>query len=282
MERKQVHRKNRSHVVLTCVLSVSLGCWVLLSAPVAVLSEEPQRNEDDFGLRVNEQLGLLDSSIIMLNVDTEPGKSQDITITIDGQTYLLEIAPHSVRTSSYRVFTEPAEDTLIEHEPSPVRTVRGTVVGLPDSMVAGSILDIGLYGRIDLGQGDIYWVEPLDGHIDGALAGEHVLYHADDVIPPEGVCGNLASDVMGHVDQTQQGQGQRTAAGGEICGVTELACDADNEYYVAHGSSVDNVQNRINVVINLMNVQYENQVDITHNITVIVIHNTGNPHGNPY
>ncbi len=84
MERRRVHPKRRMLAGLACALSVSLSLWALPNAPIVALAEEPQRTEEDFGQRVNEQLGLLDSSVVIINVDTEPGKLQNLTITIEG------------------------------------------------------------------------------------------------------------------------------------------------------------------------------------------------------
>jgi hypothetical protein len=68
------------------------------------------------------------------------------------------------------------------------------------------------------------------------------------------------------------------AGAGGIC-TTELACDADFEYFQSYGSSVPNVENRINFIINTVNLQYESQTSITHAITAIVVRsNSSDPY----
>jgi hypothetical protein len=53
--------------------------------------------------------------------------------------------------------------------------------------------------------------------------------------------------------------------------VAQIACDADYEYYLDYGASTANVEARINAVINAMNAQYERDVDITHQVTSIIV-----------
>ena len=57
----------------------------------------------------------------------------------------------------------------MEFEPLPVRTVRGSVAGLPDSIIAGSVLDDGLHVIIKLDAQDTYWIQPLGEHVAGAV-----------------------------------------------------------------------------------------------------------------
>jgi hypothetical protein len=60
--------------------------------------------------------------------------------------------------------------------------------------------------------------------------------------------------------------------------VAELGCDADFQYFTRWGS-VAGVQARINKVINAMNIQYERDVLIQHQITTILVRTSG---GAPY
>ena len=53
--------------------------------------------------------------------------------------------------------------------------------------------------------------------------------------------------------------------------MAELACDADYEYFVDHGMSVTAVEDRIHAVINAINLQYESEVGITHQITTVIV-----------
>jgi hypothetical protein len=53
--------------------------------------------------------------------------------------------------------------------------------------------------------------------------------------------------------------------------VAEFGADADFEFYQAFGSNMMTVENAINSIMNSVNVLYENQVGITHEITGIIV-----------
>jgi hypothetical protein len=97
------------------------------------------------------------------------------------------------------------------------------------------------------------------------------------VIPHGGTCAVPASWLPVPIDGAAAG-GDSTS--GVVCKVAELGVDADFQFYQAYGSSVGNVQNRVNSVINGLNVQYENQVGIRHDITQIIIRTSSGT--NPY
>lgn len=57
--------------------------------------------------------------------------------------------------------------------------------------------------------------------------------------------------------------------------VAELACDADFQYFQDYGSTTATM-NRIESVINTLNLQYESEVNITHQITTILVRTSSN------
>ena len=272
------------------LLRRTLNAPFLLIAPLAILvcsfavpdgATRATADQGDptvsFEQRVNDTLHLKASEVVTLDIDPTPGIERSIFVTIEGEDYTLNLAPHSVRADSYQVSMEYHDGELVEFDPLPVRTVRGSVAGLPDSIIAGSVFDDGLHVVIVLDEENTYWIEPLGDRVAGAAEGEHVVYHADDVIPSGGRCGNDAADVLGHTDADDFDEGTRQASGHDECGEAELGCDADEEYLNAHGGTVPGVVARIEFVINTVNVQYENQVGISHLITAILIHT--NPPG---
>ena len=254
--------------ILACSFAVPNG-----AADATASQSDP---EASFEQRVNDTLNLRASEVVTLDIDTTPGIERSMVVAIGGEDYTLNLSPYSTRAEGYQVLMEYPDGEIVEFEPSRVRTVRGSVAELPGSMIAGSVLDDGLHVVIMLDEEDTYWIEPLGDRVAGAVEGEHAVYHVDDVIPSDGLCGNDAADMQEHLEQAQPGGDTRQAMGG-VCGVTDLACDADEPFLNAHGGTVQGVENRINLVINLTNQQYENQVEITHLISAILIHT--NPPG---
>jgi len=109
--------------------------------------------------------------------------------------------------------------------------------------------------------------------VGGVAADLHAVYEQSDVLPGGGSCAAEVDEAGGRWLPPQDDQ--ESAAGGEegdddIC-VAELACDVDVEFYEDHNSSIPDVEARINVVINLANLQFEAEVSITHALAMILI-----------
>ncbi|RMF73185.1 MAG: hypothetical protein D6744_15960 [Planctomycetota bacterium] len=215
------------------------------------------------------------STVARLQYDHTPGVAITVDVPIDGEQYTLSLQPHSVRAPGYQLLIQDETGAIVPVEPGPERTLRGEIVDQPGSFVAASSNEDGLYARILMNDGNEYWIEPVRGLVPGYDAEDHVIYHTDDVYPHGGSC---AADQMGHVDPVSKdsaGSGSGIGTRGSLC-TAELACDADFEYYQAHGSSVTNVESQINSIINSMNVQYEGEVGITHLVTAIVVRTSSN------
>jgi hypothetical protein len=217
---------------------------------------------------LNQVLRLHASEIITLDVDSTPARAVRTPIAIEGNQYTIDLEPYSIRAPGYQLRAQLADGSIVEVDPGPVRTLRGSLEGVPGSQMAATLLDDGLHGSVILPDGTRWWIEPILNRIPGAAINEYVLYRGEDVIPSEGRCGT-ENDAALLPDLAAGGDDGGIAGSTVFC--TELACDADFEYYLAYGSSVVNVQNRINQVINQMDLQYINEVDIDHIITNIIV-----------
>ena len=228
------------------------------SVPVEILAE-----------RANQVLGLLASDIVTLEIDRTPTLPIVVTVPIAGQLLTLDLVPHSVRAPGYNISMQIADGSFVTVEPGPVRTLRGSVVGVADSSVTGSMEQEGLLARINLPNGQEYWIEPAAPRVAGASSKHHVVYNHADVIPSGGMCA--AEETMRHRPRVDFGFPSiaGAACGTGIC-LAELACDADVEFFEDFGS-VAGVESRINSVINIVNTQYEEEVQITHEITTILV-----------
>lgn len=217
---------------------------------------------------VHGTLGLSASDMFSLSVVGEPGAPIKATIVLEGSPFTLDLAPYSNRSPShYKLLVQGADGQMVDTTPGPVRTLRGTVVEIPGSTVAASFDESGgLYARIRIvGEPSDYWVEQVAMSVPGASADVHVTYRGSDVVGDGSKCGVKALPVPGG-DTLEIGSGCGTG----LC-VAELGCDSDVEYYQDYGSSVTNVENRINAIINAMNSQYEDDVGLRHDITAVVV-----------
>ena len=167
------------------VASVIAGISLSSRAPAG----PEQAKVASIGDLVNDTMGLAKSSIVNLELDTTPGRSSMVQVPIDGQLVTLDLTPHnSSRSDDYKVSVQIEDGSLVEVQAEPSRTVRGRVLELPGSLVAGSMLEEGLYASITLRDGEQFWIEPISRHLDAALPQQHVLYRSEDALC-DGLCG---------------------------------------------------------------------------------------------
>ncbi len=221
-------------------------------------------------LAVQAEWNLREASVQALTPRVELDGSVLAAVDLDGQTVDLRLVPHSVRSKDYRLLVQDATGAVTFRPPGPVRTLRGTVSGMPEAIVAGSLSEQGLTASIRLRPDLQYWVEPLAGRIAGAAPQrDHVVYRTDQVLPSQRRCGTPDGPARSPVGPPTPPAPPTEGAGADIYRA-QLACDADFEYFSDYGS-VAAVEARIELVMNTVNVQYETEVDITHAISVILV-----------
>ncbi|MFT6041319.1 MAG: hypothetical protein ACI9C2_001489 [Gammaproteobacteria bacterium] len=249
---------------------------VLLTAPLALATTssptDPLQSELNASLEVTSSK-LLD--VIMLG---EVGSSVTAMLHFDGVTLAVPLQPHSVRSASYNIQAQREDGSWYSVEPGPLQTLRGTIPVMPGSLVAASWSNGGLEARIRLESGEDWWIQPVATGA-GAGLGAHVMFRDEDVRSLGG-CGtsSLSNPYGGQGAPSipapnirDGGDGIYAAGAGAIA---ELATDADYEYFQDWGS-VNGVTSRIESVINTMNLQYESEVGITHQIGTQLVRTSG-------
>lgn len=225
-------------------------------------------------VRANELLGLAESDLVRLQFVGAPGESLAVHLDFQGEPAMLQLAPHSVRADGFRLLEDDGSGDLIEVQSDDVRTLRGELLGVTGGTVAASWLDDGFYARIRTSAGGDFWIQPLASVLPQVDPSQYVIYETCDVVDHGRSCG---SDQLPNNFQVPVPPSNGSGTGGtygsvQVC---ELACDADYEYYLDYGS-VNSTSNRIQSIINSMNLQYESEVDITHEITTIIVRSNSN------
>ncbi len=229
----------------------------------------------DLESTVNRYLSLSDSDVQKLELIGDPATGLTVPFELNGVTTQLALHAHSVRAAGFQLLEERADGSTVSVTPTKVATMRGFLESHPDARVAGSLLDDGLYARIMMADGSEYWIQPVPTSIEGAGPSHHVIYERDDVLRSNHLCGaDLLANNFGQPG-FEQVSGNNTPMGSTLF-TAELACDADYEFYLDYGSSTTNVGNRIETVIGTMNLQYESEVSITHEITTILVRTSSN------
>lgn len=240
-------------------VAATAGAAGLAGVALAQVSIEKEWSE------LNSVMNVTYSEVVSLEVDPTPGISQVVVVPFMGQEYALELSPHSVRDPLYQVLEQQPDGSLVAVEPAPVRTVRGVVLDMEGTLVAGSTLDDGLWASILFDDGSRIWIEPLSHKVDNADPTLHVVYRGEDVLPAEGYC-----PTDGPSQPPMDGDAGSNGGGTRAQFVAQIGCDTDVEYVNDWGGSTG-TQNRVNNIINQVNVQYERDIDVEHLITVIII-----------
>jgi len=262
----------------------TLGAISLSALAVFTFSSAPadagDRDASTLQSEINQAFSVSKSQVARLNLPEHVGMGMDIQVPINGEMMTLNLTPHSSRSAEhYRVRLQIEDGSLVDVEPGDLRTMRGSIVELPGSRVAASLLDDGLHAAIVMPDHSIHWVQPIASLVPGAAFDEHIVYAGADSLC-EGVCGvdgaMLRNQVQMHVDQMGLvDQGPQPI--GTVCKVAEIAIDADVQYFNIYGS---NTENRINQIIDTVNALYESSVGIRHEITEIIIRTSSA--SNPY
>jgi len=264
-----------------CLAAVALSCASVATAQAEPAEPFTQANHivvDDVELLADtlESVGLIDGTIARLSVP-DRARAFEANVPIDGEIVTIRMEPYSVRADNFRLIRQLPDGTYMDVEPEAPRTMRGEILEIQGSRVAGSIDEKGFTGSIALPDREgLIWVEPVIDRARGATREHHVFYNAESVLDHGGVCGTVEDDIV-DVGQIEQG----TARGGGDCGgicVAELACDMDVEWNNDFGGGG---ALQIEQIVNGLNMQYESQVGITHLITAI-IERTGSPDSDPF
>jgi len=235
--------------------------------PDSILSEKP------IDRAINSELHLTHSWNAKLRISPTPERAIQVSIPFENMSYTLELEPHSIRADGYQVFMQDDEGELYEVPAGPIRTLRGSIAELEGSVVAGSLMNDGLYARIRLADGQEFWMEPVGEKIDGLTANVYAFYRTQDIIPSGGTCAaddhmDVASILAMQANYNPHGEYR----GNVIC-TAQLGCDTDYEYYQDWGSQTES---RINQVINSINSQYEDELSLTHEITTVIVRSSSN------
>lgn len=178
------------------------------------------------------------------------------------------LTPNSVRASGFEVFEHRA-GKLVPVRASTSRTVQGLVSGAPAARAAGSAMREGLSLAIDMPRGDgsfeRWWLEPLARMGESSKPGLHVIYSEGDVAARGERCES------GSPREAASPAGLFVAARAASTRFSaSVAVEADFEYFARYGS-MDLVVDRIELIYNIMNLQYERDVDIVHALSAIVV-----------
>ncbi|MEE8156177.1 MAG: zinc-dependent metalloprotease family protein [Phycisphaerales bacterium] len=222
--------------------------------------------------------GLLRYDLQTLDLPATEQEPFTAAVRLGDQMQTLVLNPYTMRAEDFQVLVKGEDGQLREVEPPPPRTYRGTVQGEPLSRVAATLMDGQLWAMVAQESGGVWFIQPLSEFgVAGVPDANHVIYQGEDVEPVDGFCGT--DDIA----QPLADLGDRRPGGDPTAGTgwqrTEIAFDADHEFFLLNGSSVSTTVHDIEFVMNFVESIYETDTDITYEVTAIVVR-TGEP--DPY
>ncbi len=252
-------------------LGLQCGGSINSGGSVPLVEQEPSIQELE--RMANEALNLGSSSVVSLQVGSSLSDAMQLSLPIEGVNYTLVLSPTSVRKET-NLRIKNADGSMSFMTMPQARTFRGEILELEGSSAAASLLPDGLYGIVELPGNRRYGFEPLRARVSRARADQYAIYDANNVVPSGGVCLQTADS------NPPGGGGGGSALGLGGMQVAEMAIDCDFQFFQARGSNVATVINEVENIINTMNLQYENEVGITHVIIDIVVRTSAA--ANPY
>lgn len=257
--------------ILTSSATLGLAFSLVFSPPEDAQAQSASGL--DLSQRANLALGLTHSLLGDVQVLGTAGEPVLVGVDLGSTAVLLDLSPHSVRAPYFEARAQQEDGSWVVLPPEPVLTYRGSVLDDPGSQVAASLLEDGVHALIRLSGGEELWLEPIAPRVSGASAGQHVLYSAEDVLPSGGTCD---ADLLPPVGNSGFGHAPAPTRAGRLTATSvtaDLGCDTDFEYFQRWGSGT---QARIESIVNTMNMQYVRDVEITHQISTLLIRSSSN------
>lgn len=189
-----------------------------------------------------------------------------LEIELDGVPRALVLEPFTLRSPEFKLLSADASGGLVEVAPGPCTTWRGYLEGAEGSTALASITEAGMTAYIVDEQSQRSWqVEPADAS-DREL---HIVTPIDEIARPSGGTFEVLSNGAPTISALA-GTSRRSAGLGSIK-VVEIAVDADHEYYLRNGASVDGTLADIEFMLSASDELFRRDVDITLELKFAVI-----------
>ncbi|MHC4944076.1 MAG: zinc-dependent metalloprotease family protein [Planctomycetota bacterium] len=223
-----------------------------------------------------DELGIYEGRLLDLDLSTvRAGQPFKMNVVLDEQEYTLDLYPRTVRSSDLKVQLMVEGGELVDYIPPPPMTYQGTVRGQSGSAAAVGIVDGGLYARVEVRSFDseIWYIQPFESNrVRGSS--HHVVYNNYEVI-----ADSRWKDIYLPNPNKPSGFDREETDGfnfpmGAPTGTdysTEVAWDVDYDMYVKNGSSEATTLADIDMVLNVVDIVYRRDVDITWELVHVII-----------
>jgi hypothetical protein len=223
-----------------------------------------------------DELGIYESRLVDFDLSTvRSGEPFSMNVVLDEQEYTLDLYPRSLRGPDFRVQLMVEGGDLVDYAPPPPMTFQGTVRGQGGSSAAAAIVDGALYARVEVRSFDseIWYIQPFESsRVRGSTY--HVVYNNNEVIADSRWKDIYLPNPNQPEDFEQDESEELNYPMGAFAGTdysTEIAWDVDYDMYVKNGSSESTTLADIEMVLNVVDIVYRRDVDITWEVVHVII-----------
>jgi hypothetical protein len=215
-------------------------------------------------------------SCTIQSLELRPTANDDyrLDMVISGQDRNFMVWEHDIRGENYRLIVQESDGSFTDDTPGPITTYRGIDGVDGQAILALGYETDGFRVRIIEPDGSQWFAEPLVDRVAGADANDYAVYEDKAIISPENICPvDEAWRVTDNTPVADYDANEINTRGAELAAA--MAVDCDYEFYQQYGSVVA-VEARVMSVINSVNLQYENQCSLTHEMQAIVVRSSSN------
>lgn len=239
----------------------------------AALSRSAAAADPDVASAIRAAFDVSAFTVDALDVPESIGADLAVGVVLDGVETSLLLRRHSLRADSFQLLVDDGQ-RLVPAAAEPPMTFAGQAIQLAGGELGevgrarASIRGGSLWAVVRFNDGREFSVQPVADAIPGFDPAYHVVTRSADVVAGDWSCGTGALPGLGSGELAPKGQNQLFGTGLKI---TEIAVDADVEYYAANASSVATTLFDIEKVLNGVEGIYESDVGITYEVTSLVV-----------
>lgn len=251
-----------------CIALMALGTF---SSIINAQTRLEQNIQAELDAAVTEALNLNLYSVQRIAINATSDIRADLVL--DGKPVQMSLSPHSVRSPNMVVYTVDKDGVRQEVKAPPIRTYQGMLSGVEGTKIAASVSEAGQVRAWIQMPDEIWAVQPLSDVAPGINPDLHVVYRTSDILPGDWKCG-ADEEPFEHMLHGVPG----VLSPNLITLITEVAFDADTEFYNLNGSSVSATIADIESTMNAVELIYLNESDIGYDIGRIIVRTGADPY----
>lgn len=208
--------------------------------------------------------------LVRLDLPDGAPEALRLELPFEGRREPVVLRRHSLRAAGARLLVQDRDGVLDERVWPEVRTYRGTLLDRPELAVTATRTDEGLRAQLHRGGEVVASLRPSPGAADRGARGWHELLvgplpsnEADFTCATIEPC-SAAGPAPPHADLD-------AFPVGPCQHLAQIAFDADHDFYVNRGGTVQACVDRIEEIMNAVDYFYARDVKITYTITAIVV-----------